>query len=221
MNCPKCGFMNHENAKFCKNCGTNLQTQPSVNTTPAKSNNRNLIIICVTAIICIAIVCGGILYLNYSSGHNSPLNTTNADASTSSSSSSSSSSSMVTHDCKGFTLTLPSSWNVAINSKAEANGCIGSVKEGSQVVAWLFIVDYNPTTLDHNKAANYLSSYSYSYLNAKTIGLYNGFISDAHPNGKSITQEAFIFIAHGKAYMIVMNTGDYGKEAYKVVEGFK
>ena len=218
MKCPKCEFQNHENARYCRKCGANLQTEPAVKTTPSKSSNynKNLLIVCITIIICIALVCG-VLYLNHDNKDNTPLNTTNTENMTKPLISDS----MISYDCGEFSLTVPSSWIVAINSKAEANGCIGSVKEGSQVVAWLFIVDYNPTTLDYNKAATYLSSYSYSYLSAKTIGSHNGFISDAHPNGKSVTQEAFIFIAHGKAYMIVMNTGDYGKEAYKVVEGFK
>ena len=78
--CPDCGAENKDNAKFCKNCGASLNKAANQdNTLKSKvadsdnaqkasqvssnipqnatksSGNKNTLIICVTAIICVAI----------------------------------------------------------------------------------------------------------------------------------------------------------------------
>lgn len=70
MKCPKCGTDNKDGAKFCKGCGEQLSiiSSPDSNVSESKSN-KNTLIICVTAIICVLIIASAFVLLN--SGTNS------------------------------------------------------------------------------------------------------------------------------------------------------
>ena len=67
MKCPSCGAENKEGAKFCKHCGASLNV--NVSQAPAQNisqpkDNKNTLIICVTAIICVIIIAGALVFLN-------------------------------------------------------------------------------------------------------------------------------------------------------------
>ena len=79
MICPECGKENKEGSKFCKNCGTSLSGVQSnvhkenIENVKSKagnvsssngSGNKNTLIICATAIICVIIVAGALIALN-------------------------------------------------------------------------------------------------------------------------------------------------------------
>lgn len=91
MFCPKCGCDNKDSAKFCKKCGTSLSkvsntkkefldshkktgSDSKVNDVLDVSNNskssKNLIIVCLTVIICTALIVGSVLYVSYNNGTN-------------------------------------------------------------------------------------------------------------------------------------------------------
>ena len=56
MKCPKCGSFNHENAKFCKGCGSPLETQ-----TAEQATDKNKIIIAgLVGVIIIIVLVGAI-----------------------------------------------------------------------------------------------------------------------------------------------------------------
>ncbi len=66
MKCPSCGMENKEGAKFCKHCGASLNanvSQASQNVSQPK-DNKNTLIICATAIICVIIIAGAFVFLN-------------------------------------------------------------------------------------------------------------------------------------------------------------
>lgn len=74
IKCPNCGEENGEGAKFCKKCGVALEAQDSSSDkgssifsdepkTQSKSR-KNIIIIGVVAILCVAAIAGAFLYLN-------------------------------------------------------------------------------------------------------------------------------------------------------------
>ena len=65
--CPDCGKENKEGAKFCKHCGASLNV--NVSQAPAQNisqpkDNKNTLIICVTAIICVIIIAGAFVFLS-------------------------------------------------------------------------------------------------------------------------------------------------------------
>ena len=62
--CPKCGLENEEEAKFCKRCGSSLDAQVQ------SKSSRNVLIIVVVAIFCVAAIAGTIIYLNADSDFN-------------------------------------------------------------------------------------------------------------------------------------------------------
>ncbi len=62
--CPDCGEENGEGAKFCKKCGAALEVQSSSIFESEPKSKRNIIIIAIAAILCIAAIAGTMLYLN-------------------------------------------------------------------------------------------------------------------------------------------------------------
>jgi len=85
--CPKCNSVNKDGAKFCKTCGAPLNAQKSlvhddlaknspINSNKTKNSNKNILIIAVTAIICVVIVAGTFVYLNANSSSNNVVNDT-------------------------------------------------------------------------------------------------------------------------------------------------
>ena len=67
MKCPSCGEENNAGAKFCKHCGASLNV--NVSQAPAQNisqpkDNKNTLIICVTAIICVIIIAGAFVFLS-------------------------------------------------------------------------------------------------------------------------------------------------------------
>ena len=74
ITCPNCGEENGEGAKFCKKCGVRLEVQDSSSDkassifsdepkTQSKSK-RNIILIAVAVILCIAAIAGAMIYMN-------------------------------------------------------------------------------------------------------------------------------------------------------------
>lgn len=67
MKCPSCGQENNDGAKFCKHCGANLNVEvkqaPAQNVSHPK-DNKNTLIICATAIICVIIIAGALIFMN-------------------------------------------------------------------------------------------------------------------------------------------------------------
>lgn len=77
MICPNCGTENKDSAKFCKKCGSTLKDVSKDNEIPTHETNnnhsKNLIIICVTILICSSLIAGGIiLYTNEHSENTTP-----------------------------------------------------------------------------------------------------------------------------------------------------
>ena len=69
--CPSCGEKNGEGAKFCKKCGKSLGTSTESSTTPIKKaksrqtgSQRNLLIIIIAIVVCVAAIAGIVFYLN-------------------------------------------------------------------------------------------------------------------------------------------------------------
>ena len=76
--CPKCGEKNGEGAKFCKKCGVELDAQDSTKSSSdaqgssiftsehkgQSKSRKNIIIIAIVAIICLAAIAGAMLYFN-------------------------------------------------------------------------------------------------------------------------------------------------------------
>lgn len=67
MKCPSCGQENNDGAKFCKHCGASLNAEvkqaPAQNVSQPK-DNKNTLIICATAIICVIIIAGALIFMN-------------------------------------------------------------------------------------------------------------------------------------------------------------
>ena len=64
MKCPSCGEDNKEGSKFCKHCGATLQTNVQTPVSPQPKDNKNTIIICATAIICVIIIAAAFVFLS-------------------------------------------------------------------------------------------------------------------------------------------------------------
>lgn len=91
MKCPHCGSLNKDDAKFCKNCGnpinnSSLAYQDKFGKNQSvkeegSSKSKNILIVCITVIICVAIVAGALIYMNSNSDDdavvNDTVNTTN------------------------------------------------------------------------------------------------------------------------------------------------
>lgn len=77
MKCQNCGSLNSDNAKFCKRCGNSLQQETLANQFNNNSNvnnvdedkSKNILIICVAAVICVLIVAGAFIILNGNSNN--------------------------------------------------------------------------------------------------------------------------------------------------------
>lgn len=77
MKCPNCNSLNKDDAKFCKNCGKQLSNESLAysdkfgspeNNNSNSSNlygiNKNILIIVITAIICVAIISSAFIIMN-------------------------------------------------------------------------------------------------------------------------------------------------------------
>lgn len=180
MFCPDCGAENKDNAKFCKNCGASLnkaanqdntlkskvadsdnaqkasQVSSNIPQNAAKSGgNKNTLIICVTAIICVAIIAGAFLLLNSNQSSDSDtvsLNDTETevnssdDSAKSTSSDSSSSNEMTFDEAKSY---LSGASNTVISNtfdEADANG--DGVLTGSEIDRFKYLADVTHRTAD-------------------------------------------------------------------------
>ena len=74
MICPSCGKENKEGSKFCKHCGESLQVNVSPTTNSQPKDNKNTLIICATAIICVIIIAGAFVFLNSGANDGSDVN---------------------------------------------------------------------------------------------------------------------------------------------------
>lgn len=118
MKCPKCDAENKDDAKFCKNCGEKLESVTSqINVSKPETNkgtmlsrsqsteskpksNKNILIICVTAIICVAIVAGAFIFINNGfNGSNSSVVDTLSD-----------STGYYQYEFEGYTFNIPSDY---------------------------------------------------------------------------------------------------------------
>ncbi len=240
--CPKCGSEQKDHAKFCSKCGATFNVQNNVdnssiksntisNSVPTTSNNgnnssKNTLIIGITAIVLVAIICLTCLFVFTDNGSDDSSSVSTADnavdsvsESSSSSSSDVDSSSMTTRSFDEFSLTVPSSWSVTKNNARESNGCIATIDTNGENVGLIFRFDGSGSNFNENVARSYFNQYSYSYINPITIGSHSGYISDAHPAGSSVNQEAFIFVDNGRIYQIVMNR-NFGDITDQLVKGF-
>ena len=180
MFCPDCGAENKDNAKFCKNCGASLNKAANQdNTLKSKvadsdnaqkasqvssnipqnatksSGNKNTLIICVTAIICVAIIAGAFILLNSNQSSDSDtvsLNDTETevnssdDSAKSTSSDSSSSNEMTFDEAKSY---LSGASNTVISNtfdEADANG--DGVLTGSEIDRFKYLADVTHRTAD-------------------------------------------------------------------------
>ncbi len=178
--CPDCGAENKDNAKFCKNCGASLNKAANQdNTLKSKvadsdnaqkasqvssnipqnatksSGNKNTLIICVTAIICVAIIAGAFILLNSNQSSDSDtvsLNDTETevnssdDSAKSTSSDSSSSNEMTFDEAKSY---LSGASNTVISNtfdEADANG--DGVLTGSEIDRFKYLADVTHRTAD-------------------------------------------------------------------------
>lgn len=96
MICPYCSSENKDNAKFCKYCGKSLnpvstmkkeyldahdktnKTKQDSNDNSSSFSSKNLIIICVTVIVCIGLIMGSVLYISFNK--NNPSTNVNTDS---------------------------------------------------------------------------------------------------------------------------------------------
>ena len=124
VKCPSCGSENNDSAKFCKNCGENLQVSSSqdkssqdtsTQNTSAQiipssepKSNKNLLIICATAVICVIIIAGAFLALNSSNSGISD----NANSAMGLDDSGSSSSGYYQYNFQGYTFNIPTDYTV-------------------------------------------------------------------------------------------------------------
>lgn len=78
MKCPSCGQENNDGAKFCKHCGASLNAEvkqaPAQNVSQPK-DNKNTLIICATAIICVIIIAGAFVFMSGNSEDGATVNT--------------------------------------------------------------------------------------------------------------------------------------------------
>lgn len=172
--CPKCGYKNKDNAKFCSKCGNKLESlnigsdnNKSIvrdsnlnNENKIKNNGNNkLIIIAVTAIICVAIIAGTFLLLNSNgvgigneiiASNNSSTDgqavSTNSSSSGSSSSSSSSSDSLTY--AQAASMMSGSSSTVISNTFNEADTNNDGRLTGSEVSNFKYLAGLTSRTAD-------------------------------------------------------------------------
>ena len=109
MICPECGVENSDSAKFCKNCGTSLNpvatmkkstsnesrydksgifnsndsSPSSFESNKSGGDNKNLIIICLTIIICAVLIAGGLIFLSNDGSNGNPNDVSNMNSSVS------------------------------------------------------------------------------------------------------------------------------------------
>lgn len=203
-------------------------TMPNSSNPNSSANNssKNTLIIGITAIVLVAIICLTCLFVFTDNGSDDSSSVSTEDNSVDSVSESSSSSgsnidssSMTTKNFDEFSLTVPSSWSVTKNNVVESNGCIATIDTNGENVGLIFRFDGSGSNFNENVARSYFNQYSYSYINPITIGSHSGYISDAHPAGSSVNQEAFIFVDNGRIYQIVMNR-NFGDITDQLVKGF-
>lgn len=174
MICPECGKENKDGSKFCKNCGASLsdvqnnihkenvekvqsdaKTSPSVAVSDKSSGNKNTLIICVTAIICVAIIAGALLLLNSDGGANDVVVNESSDSvdvstetkTTESSTSSSTSYNEMTFD-EAESYLSGASYTVFQNTFDEADANGDGVLTGSEINRFKYLADLTQRTAD-------------------------------------------------------------------------
>lgn len=174
MKCPECGSENKDSAIFCKICGAPLKIEKNIsedlersekeslkdinaskniNSEPNKSGgNKNTLIICITAIICVAIVAGAFLILNgdlLSNSNNETIDNGTDVNQTNISQSSTSSSSSNEMDLEDAKKLMSGSSNTVIRNtfdEADANG--DGVLTGSEIDRFKYLADLTDRTAD-------------------------------------------------------------------------
>lgn len=72
MNCPECGEENNNDAKFCRNCGSELEPTSTATPTPMQDKNKIIIIALIAAVIILAV---GVIFAGGFLKGNVPLET--------------------------------------------------------------------------------------------------------------------------------------------------
>ena len=215
MICPNCGFENNDSAKFCKKCGTSLKEVPNINeeniqiNENKKSNSKNLIIICITVIICSILIAGCIIFININNDTTVNSNNPNYDPTDSSSNNDSSdnntsdtnpttiNSDVYTYNVQGVDFNVPSSGHMRTSEALsfEYNGETCEVQEVPQ---------YEASTYNHELSS---VTFSKNYQNGEPYQL----IVNNHPwIGVKVEKG-------GKWFHISMNINDVN-EAEKLVD---
>ncbi|MDD2643342.1 MAG: zinc ribbon domain-containing protein [Methanobacteriaceae archaeon] len=178
--CPKCGFKNSSDAKFCRKCGTNLiqSATPSFNQsnvtkiTPdsKKDENKKYLIIGATIIILVVIVCCTFLLVS-SSGTGStfssgliPSSQSGSSSSNVQSSQSGSSSSNVQSSQSGSSSSTSGSWHLVQTFNGVGNDQLSVTGlTGSKIKVYAY-------GMPINNHGGYNHLYTNSYLNGASVG---------------------------------------------------
>ena len=159
MKCPSCGKENNDGAKFCKHCGASLNVNSSP--APAKNisqpkDNKNTLIICATAIICVIIIAGAFVFLN--SGNNEDVNVNTVESMSNDSVSEDASNDKNTEDSMTYaeaTNYLSGASSTVIQNtfdEADANG--DGLLTGSEISKFKKLADLTERTADTSNTEN-------------------------------------------------------------------
>ena len=159
MKCPSCGKENNEGAKFCKHCGASLNNNvcpaPAQNVSQPK-DNKNTLIICATAIICVIIIAGAFVFLN--SGNNEDVNVNTVESMSNDSVSEDASNDKNTEDSMTYaeaTNYLSGASSTVIQNtfdEADANG--DGLLTGSEISKFKKLADLTERTADTSNTEN-------------------------------------------------------------------
>jgi hypothetical protein len=160
MKCPSCGKENNEGAKFCKHCGASLNVNVSqpINSQPKDNpkDNKNTLIICATAIICVIIIAGAFVFLN--SGNNEDVNVNTVESMSNDSVSEDASNDKNTEDSMTYaeaTNYLSGASSTVIQNtfdEADANG--DGLLTGSEISKFKKLADLTERTADTSNTEN-------------------------------------------------------------------
>lgn len=170
IKCPSCGIENKDGAEYCKNCGTPLNSQKSMNESirndspkefsssnkTNSSGSKNTLIICITAIICVIIIAGAFVVLGTdllnNSNNNSLSNGTDINNTTDNVSSVKKSDSTAVSNEMTFTeakkLMSGSSNTVIRNTFDEADANGDGVLTGNEISRFKYLADLTDRTAD-------------------------------------------------------------------------
>ena len=156
MICPSCGKENKEGSKFCKHCGERLQVNVSPTTNSQPKDNKNTLIICATAIICVIIIAGAFVFLN--SGNNEDVNVNTVESMSNDSVSEDASNDKNTEDSMTYAEATNylsgASSTVIQNTFDEADKNSDGLLTGSEISKFKKLADLTERTADTSNTEN-------------------------------------------------------------------